>query len=194
MPRVTSSGRSPDWNRLYELAAPQGGYFTAAQAREAGYSLPLLQYYLRSERVERAARGIFRLVHFPTGEHDDLAVLWLWSGTRGVFSHETALMLHDLSDAMPAARHLTMPPAWSRRRLRVPAGVVLHYADLPTDTIAWHGPIPLTAPLRTLADCAADWVSTDLLDQAVTQGVRRGLFTRTEARRALGSAKRRGAA
>ncbi len=42
-------------------------------------------------------RGVYRLVHFPVGDHEDLTAVWLWSEREGVFSHETALALHDLS-------------------------------------------------------------------------------------------------
>jgi hypothetical protein len=42
-------------------------------------------------RLRRLRRGLYRLVHFPLTEHEDLAALWLWSGQAGVFSHETAL-------------------------------------------------------------------------------------------------------
>ncbi len=78
----------------------------------------------------RVRRGIYRLVHFPASEHEDLVVLWLWAEQAGVFSHETALALHDLSDALPGKVHLTVPASWRRRRLRVPAGLVLHFADV----------------------------------------------------------------
>ena len=32
----------------------------------------------------------------------------------GVFSHDTALALHELSDALPARAHLTLPASWRR--------------------------------------------------------------------------------
>jgi hypothetical protein len=70
-------------------AAPQGGYVSSTQAREAGYSPELVQYHVRKGRLERAGRGALRLAHFP-GDTDDLVPIWLWSGRAGVFSHETA--------------------------------------------------------------------------------------------------------
>src|SRR5690349_15577310 len=130
MPRKRSDGQVPDWNSLYEVAAPQAGYFQLAQARAAGYSPPLLEYYVREGRVERVGRGIFRLAHFPPSDHEDLVIAWLWSDRLGVFSHETALLLHELSDALPARQHMTVPSAWARRRLRVPKNLILHFADL----------------------------------------------------------------
>jgi predicted transcriptional regulator of viral defense system len=180
MPRLAASGAHPAWDRLYESAAAQAGYVTQAQAFDAGYSPQLVRYYVEDGRLERVGRGLLRLVHFPPSDHEDLVVLWLWSATEGVFSHETALMLHDLSDALPAKRHMTVPLAWSKRRLRLARGLLLHFADLPKKARAWVGPIPVTTPLRTVLDCEAANVGADLIRQAVDQGGRRGLFDRTE--------------
>ncbi len=85
--------------------------------------------------------------------HEDLAALWLWSGQAGVFSHETALALHGLTGAQPA--HLTLPASWAKRRLVVPEGVVLHFGDVAAHERCWVGPVPVTTPSRSRADCAA---------------------------------------
>lgn len=61
---------------------------------------------------------------------------------------------HDLSDVLPAKVHLTLPAAWRSRRQRVTDDVVVHYADVPRGQRRWFGPVPATAPLRTLEDCA----------------------------------------
>lgn len=120
---------APDWDSLFEVAQSQAGYFTTRQAAGAGYS-PQLLAYLGNKKVVRIRRGVYRLIHFPASDHEDLVVLWLWSEQVGVFSHETALALHDLSDVLPAKVHLSLPVTWKRRRLRVPAGLVLHFADI----------------------------------------------------------------
>lgn len=190
MPRIAASGSTPDWNRLFEIASGQAGYVTNAQAAEAGYSLPLLQFYVHKGRLERCRRGILRLVHYPPGDNEDLVPLWLWSEKAGIFSHETALMLHELSDALPAKRHMTVPDGWATRRLRLPQGLVLHFAQIPKAARTWLGPVPLSTPLRTVADCAAAGVADDLVRQAVQQGVRRGLFERAEVNAALRGARR----
>lgn len=175
----------PSWQALYDVAAPQRGYFSMVQAANAGYSPPLLAYYVKVRHLERAARGIFRLVHFPPSDGEDLVVAWLWSERRGIFSHETALACHEMSDVLPAIKHLTLPLAWQRRRLRVPPGVMLHFADVADDEKTWHGPVPVTTPLRTIADSHRAAVSTEFVNQAVADGVGRGLFSRAEARRTL---------
>jgi len=171
---------TPAWERLFEIASPQEGHFTTRQAADAGYSTQLLLKHIHAGRVRRVRHGIYRLVHYPPGEHEELAVVWLWSGRAGVFSHETALLLYDLSDVLPAQIHLTLPAAWTKRRFRVPKGVVLHHSDVPETDRQWFGPVPVTSPRRTLKDCALAPISPDLLRQAARQAMRRGLVAKED--------------
>ena len=172
--------RRPDWDRLYETAGAQDGYFTTQQAADAGYSSQLMLKHIRAGRVARTRRGIYRLVHFPAGDHEGLAVLWLWSERAGVFSHQTALLLHGLSDVLPGQIHLTLPAEWRHRRFRVPQGVVLHHAEIRPEDRVWFGPVPVTSPRRALSDCASEPVSPELLRQAARQALRRGLLVRDD--------------
>jgi predicted transcriptional regulator of viral defense system len=165
----------PNWDRLFETASAQEGYFTTRQAAESGYSSQLLIKHIRAGRVARMRRGIYRLVHFPAGEHEDLVTAWLWSERASVISHQTALALHGLSDALPAQIHLTLPAAWRSRRFRVPAGIALHHADVSLEDRTWFGAVPVTNAQRSLNDCAREGMSPDLLQQAARQAVRRGL-------------------
>jgi len=164
----------PDWDALFAVAQAQSGYFTTAQAALSGYSRPLLHKYLATGKVVRVRRGVYRLVHFPASEHEDLIVRWLWAEQVGVSSHETVLALHDLSDALPGKVHLTVPPSWRRRRLRVPAGLVLHFADVGDVDRASYSAVPVTEPLRTLRDCIEANVGSDLVRQGTLQSRRRG--------------------
>jgi predicted transcriptional regulator of viral defense system len=170
----------PDWNRLYEVASAQDGHFATQQAANAGYSSQLLLKHIRGGRIARVRRGVYRLVHFPAGEQENLAVVWLWSERMGVFSHQTALALHGLSDILPRQTHLTLPARWRRRRFRVPRGVVLHHADVLKKERVWFGPVPATSPSRTLTDCARESLTPDLLRQAARQALRRGLVTKAD--------------
>jgi len=167
----------PNWDALYEMTAAQDGYFTTRQAAAAGYSRPLLARHLNSGRIVRVRRGIYRVVHYPPSDHEDLVVVWLWSGQAGVFSHETALALHDLSDVLPGKIHLTVPASWNQRRLKTPEQVRLHFAAVDGKEQSWFGSVPATNPRRTLLDCVADRVAPDLVQQAHTQALRRGLLT-----------------
>ncbi len=170
--------RNPDPEALFEVAAAQEGHFTTSQAAEAGYSPQLLHKYLQSNKILRMRHGIYRMVHYPAGDHEHLVVLWLWSGQEGVFGHETALALQDLGDALPARAHLTLPASWKQRRLRIPPGVDLHFADIDEEEKTWVGPVPVTDPARTLRDCVADHVAPDLIRTAFEAAADRNLVDR----------------
>lgn len=135
---------------------------------------------MKGGSLERVRRAIYRITHYPRAEHEELVTAWLWSEQQGVLSHETALALHELSDALPHRTHLTLPSAWRRRRFRVPANVLLHHADVPPTDRAWAGPVPTTSPARTLNDCAGAGASPELLQQAAQQALRRGIVARAE--------------
>ena len=174
---VGSATKSPQWDRLYEIAAAQEGLFTTRQAAEAGYSPQLLIHHIRGGRLVRVRRRVYRLVHFPAGEHEELVSVWLWSEQTGVLSHETALALHGLSDVLPRQVHLTLPATWKKRRFRVPEGVVLHHTDVEPKERTWVGSVPVTSVSRTLNDFARSGLSPQLLHQAAQQALRRGLTT-----------------
>jgi predicted transcriptional regulator of viral defense system len=184
--------KQPDWDGLFAVAEAQSGYFTTSQAAQAGYSRPLLHKYLATGRMTRVRRGVYRLVHFPISEHEDFVVIWLWTGQVGVFSHETALALHDLSDALPGKVHMTVPSDWRRRRLRIPAGLVLHFAELGGGDRSSYSAVPVTAPLRTLRDCIEAEVAADLVRQGILQARRRGMVTAKDEARLLAELGRRG--
>jgi predicted transcriptional regulator of viral defense system len=175
-----SPGTGPDWAELRTLAAAQGGFFAVRQAAQLGFSPQLLASHVRNGRLLRARRGIYRLAQFPPVEHDDLVELWLWSQREGVFSHETALALHELSDALPTRVHLTLPRGTTRRS--TPDGVVLHRADIPDADRMWIGLVPVTTPGRTLRDAVDDGIHPSLIEQAAREGTARGLLQREELR------------
>ena len=88
--------------RLYELAEVQNGFFTTKQAKAAGFAENTHPYHFHAGNWVREHRGIYRLANFPRGERPDLMLWSLWSRNRGeaaqaVYSHQTALTLHDLS-------------------------------------------------------------------------------------------------
>lgn len=164
---------------LWDLATAHRGYFTAQQATEAGISSPYVEHYLRAGHIVRVSRGVYRLPRFPAGEQEDLIQVWMTTAREGVFSHETALALHQLSDILPSRIHVSLPPAWRRRKL--PAHIERHYADLATSDVEWVGAVPVTTPRRTLEDCATVHVSPELLRHALQQARTRGLLREHEA-------------
>ncbi len=156
------------------LAFAQAGYFTAAQALEAGYSYQAQKYHADAGNWVRVDRGLFRLPAWPS-RPDDPYVMWtLWSGGQGVVSHESALQVHGLSDVDPANIHLTVPQGFRA----VDPMVVTHIGELPPGDVEEREAWAVTTPLRTLADLAAGDLSQEHIDQAITEAITRELITR----------------
>ncbi len=172
----------PDWDRLYETAASQQGLFHVRQAADAGFSPALLAHHL-DQRITRPMRAVYRLVQYPAGEHEDLVALWLWTHRAAVFSHETALALHELGDALPSVPTLTLPSTWRARRLRYPVEVVVEFDELPKSERTWIDSVPVTTPLRTISDCARHGSAPDLVHRAIADARARGLITARDAER-----------
>lgn len=180
--------RQRSWDTtLYQIAESQLGYFSAAQAREAGVHQVRLVQLQKNGDIERTSRGVYRLTRYPVSALGQYMQAALWPqvrrpGVRGVISHASALALQELSDASPAKVHLTLPPAIRVRRA-VPRYLVLHVADLaPRDVHLIEG-IPVTTPERTIRDVNADHIGLALVRQAIADGRRTGRLTFDEAER-----------
>jgi predicted transcriptional regulator of viral defense system len=172
--------RNSPWKALFRLAAGQEGLFSARQAENAGCSQQLLAKYLGAGRIERVQRAVYRIVDFPAGEHEGLVAVWLWSRNEGVFSHETALFLHNLSDVLPIRAHMTVPTSWRARVLKIPDGIAVYQADVAGTDCTWVGPLPVTSVRRTLSDCLHASVAPELIAQASVQASERGLISAAE--------------
>src|SRR5208283_5279449 len=149
-------GRKEAARRLYEVAESQEGFFTMKQAKTAGFAENTHPYHVQVGNWIREHRGIYRLASFPRGERPDLMLWSLWSRnrqeiTQGIYSHQTALSLHDLSDVMPAKLHMTVPRGF-RRNSEIPRVLVLHFADLPQNDIGIADGVQVTKPMRTMLD------------------------------------------
>jgi len=171
--------------RLYEIAEGQQGFFTTKQAKAAGFAENTHPYHVQTGNWIREHRGIYRLASFPRGERPDLMLWSLWSRNReeiaqGVYSHQTALSLHDLSDVMPAKLHMSVPKGF-RRNSEIPRVLVLHLADLPQSDIGTAHGVRVTKPMRTILDLLEGGdVPPAALRQALREGLRRGLIRRSE--------------
>jgi predicted transcriptional regulator of viral defense system len=173
--------------RLFEIANGQQGFFTTKQAKAAGFAENTHPYHVQAGNWIREHRGIYRLALFPSADRPDLVLWALWSRNRdeqveGVYSHDTALSLYELSDLNPAKLHMTVPTDF-RRNSATPGILILHFADLPESDIRTAQGFRFTRPLRTILDLIqAGTVERRFILQAVTQAVDRGLITRREIR------------
>ena len=170
---------------LFEIADHQQGYFTAKQAVQCGYSRTNFHRYVTSGEWIKEQRGIYRLAYYPVTSRPDLVLLSLWSRNlrgevQGVWSHETALEIHELSDVMPAKMHMSVPRSF-RKWTGIPKNLILHFADLSKiEVIAQQGYL-VTTPLRTIVDIVEEGkLSEDLIVQAIKDALRKGVVSRKE--------------
>jgi len=141
---------------LYQIAEGQGGYFTAKQAAGLGYTASKRNYHVGAGNWVREHRGIYRLALFPAPARPDLILWWLWSRGRsdspqGVFSHRTALALHELTDVNPAKLDLTVPSGF-RKGSAIPPVLRLHFADVAATEMEMLETVPVTIALRAIVD------------------------------------------
>jgi len=172
--------------RLYEIADNQQGYFTAKQAKSAGFAENTHPYHVQVGNWVREYRGIYRLEMYPWTERPDLMLWALWSRNRndeiqGVYSHDTALgSIYELSDLNPAKLHMTVPKNF-RRSAEIPGILRLHYGELPEADIREAQGYKYTKPMRTILDVIeAGTVEKYIMWQAVVQALERGLITRQQ--------------
>jgi predicted transcriptional regulator of viral defense system len=179
--------KSAPQDRLFEIAVGQGGYFTARQAVLAGFSGKNHAYHVKAGHWAREWRGLYRLVRYPIPDDAQYALWGVWSCNRkgeqqGVYSHETALSLCDLSDLQPEKLHMTVPRGY-RRHGPMPRVLVLHHAGLKPAECEERPGYRVTRPFRTIADLVrARTVSPEFTKQAVQQALERGQLSRTQYR------------
>lgn len=164
------------WNDLYEIASEQKGYFLTQQAIKLGISAPLLSQKIRKNQLESVHQGIYRFTQFPASDNEDLMIIWLWSKKEGVFSHETALSIYDISDVLPSKIYITLPLTHSRRRTP-PKGVIVYFDLLEDKDITWYEEFQITKIKRTLMDLVIKKFDQEIIEQAITTGIQTNLFT-----------------
>lgn len=172
---------------MLALAEQNDGLLTARQAREAGIADSVLARLAQRGRLERAARGVYRVPYFPSNRLSQYreAVLWVKAAggpRQAALSHATALVVYGISDANPHVVHLTVPRKARLRRV-CPKWVRLHRADLRPGEVTVHEGLPITTVARTVEDMLAIGGQVSLVKQAISGARREGYINRAEAQR-----------
>jgi predicted transcriptional regulator of viral defense system len=174
-----------DFHRLFTLAASQQGYFSASQAAAHGYSQQNQARHVKVGNWQRVGRGIFRLEHYPPAKNPDLVVCHLWAlnlddQPQGVFSYETALQFHDLSDWTGHGIHMTVPKGF-RRHSEPRFAVVIHKEELDDHDTLKRDCFYVTSPLKTVLDLLFHGaIEQRFLKQAMAQAWERGLISKRQ--------------
>ena len=173
------------FQKLFKTAREQQGFFTTRQAVASGYSEKNHAYHVNSGAWVREERGIYRIAQFPEAEDSDLILWSLWSRdrkgqTQGIYSHQTALRIHELTDLNPPKLHMTVPRAF-RRSAPIPKVLVLHRGIVEPKDVEKKKGYAVTNVRRTLEDLAHDKSVTEgILRQGVEEGIRLGILSLQE--------------
>ena len=161
---------------LYAIAEPRSGWITTADATDAGVTRQQLARYAESGVLRRSRYGIYRFRDFPAQPFEDVIEACLWAGPDAVASHETALAIYGLGDAMPASIHITVPHRLRKKR----TGVIVHVAPFPPTDVETRDGVPITSTVRTIRDIAAI-ATVDDAASIVREAEERGFLRRREA-------------
>lgn len=165
----------PDFEGLYLVATGQMGHFTSAQAKEHGISRMLLHYHVKTGRLQRIYRGVYRFRDFPSSPREEVAAAWLAVGKDiAVVSHESALEVLGLSDIIPHKIELTIPR--DQRYRKPPEGITVHTSIHPIqrEDIVYRDGLPTTSPARTIVDVTESGTSLEHVEVAVEQALNQG--------------------
>jgi predicted transcriptional regulator of viral defense system len=102
------------YETILEMLQQNNGFITSAQVTDAGIQRRELSELTAANRVYRVERGIYAL---PETWEDEMYFLQ-YRFAKGVFSNETALYLHGLSDRTPQAYTLTFPHGYNSTGLK----------------------------------------------------------------------------
>ncbi len=148
---------------LADIASEQWGLVTTAQAGATGVSPQAMAQLTRAGQLERLAHGVYRLAGTPHDRHDELRATWVALDPRhnpterlhrddlAVVSHRSAAVLLELGDIDADTHEFT---AACRRQSRR-GDLRFHRDHVDRDEWMLVDGLPVTNPLRTIADLAA---------------------------------------
>lgn len=87
---------------------------TNKEAKKLGYTRYNLSELTKSGQLERLRPGLYQL----KGKVIDDFVLISSNSNRIIFSHQTALYLHDLSDRTPGVFHISVPQGYNASHIK----------------------------------------------------------------------------
>lgn len=90
---------------IIKMAKSNNGTVTTTMVVEAGFSRGNIKYLVDRGMIEKSARGVYVLPEVWEDEIFNIQHRF----KRGVYSHETALFLWNLTDRTPSRYHMTFP-------------------------------------------------------------------------------------
>ena len=103
------------YEQLDKLIADHDGIVQTSQVVAEGISKPVFYNYIKAKKLEQVAHGVYASADAWT---DSLYLIHIRS-KQAIFSHETALFLHDLTVREPAPYSITVKTGYNPTRLKV---------------------------------------------------------------------------
>ena len=165
---------------IKNLIKKNNGLVLTKDIVDAGVSNQLLREYVKKELLERVAHGVYLS---KEAFEDGMYVLQVRSN-RAIFSHETALYLHDLTDRDPLEWTITLPSGYNATRFKKEGINVyfikedLHLLGVQEGKTIFGRSITVYNPERTICDLVR---SRNNIDQAILiEGIKRYAASRTK--------------
>ena len=144
----------PAFDVLDALVRGGNGVLRTADAVAAGITRPVLGNYVRERDLERVGHGLYLA---PDAWKDGMYLLHLRC-PQAVFSHDTALFLHDLTDREPNPYSITVKTGYNPASLQADGIKVytikkeLHDVGIATMNTPFGNPVPVYDMERTICD------------------------------------------
>lgn len=100
--------------KIMEFIGSNNGMINTHQAKQNNISLKRLQRLEIDGELERVAQGLYLHKDFIV----DPFYLAQYRSSKSIFSHDTALYLHRLSDGNPSILTMTVPSDWNTQLLK----------------------------------------------------------------------------
>lgn len=142
------------FNLMEILLDEQGGMIQTSEAVKRGISKTVFYNYVKEKKLEQVAHGIYVS---PDAWIDAMYLIHLRC-SHGIFSHETALFFHDLTDREPSPYSITVKRGYSTTRLKAEGLSVytvkqeLHEVGESTAQTPFGHTIPVYDMERTICD------------------------------------------
>lgn len=142
------------FQQLDQLMERQDGMLRTGQVLAAGISKPVFYQFVQSRGLEQAAHGIY----LSKDAWVDAMYLLHLRCPQAVFSHETALFFHDLTDREPSPYSITVKTGYNPASLQADGIKVytikkeLHDVGIVTMNTPFGNPVPVYDMERTICD------------------------------------------
>ena len=165
------------FQQLDQLMERQDGMLRTGQALAAGISKPVFYQFVQSRGLEQAAHGIY----LSKDAWVDAMYLLHLRCPQAVFSHETALFFHDLTDREPNPYSITVKTGYNPASLQADDIKVytikkeLHDVGIVTMNTPFGNPVPVYDMERTICDLirSRSGIETQTFQDALKQYAKR---------------------